>query len=67
MAPLALSLMLEPVTKQSFHQALIAAQGDVTTFNTRPLSGIFIALASIFFLLPLASKLRKHRQAVHSG
>ncbi|MBB4207680.1 hypothetical protein [Roseinatronobacter bogoriensis] len=53
--------------EQSFHQALIAAQGDVTTFITRPLSGTFIALASIFFLLPLASKLRKHRQAVHSG
>ncbi|WP_296474584.1 tripartite tricarboxylate transporter permease [Roseinatronobacter sp.] len=67
MAPLVLALVLGPVMEQSFRQALIAAQGDVTTFITRPLSGTFIALALVFFLLPLAAKLRKRRQAVHSG
>ncbi len=67
MAPLVLALVLGPVMEQSFRQALIAAQGDVTTFVTRPLSGMFIALACVFFLLPLAAKLRKHRHAVQSG
>ncbi|TVP72100.1 MAG: tripartite tricarboxylate transporter permease [Rhodobacteraceae bacterium] len=66
MAPLVLALVLGPVMEQSFRQALIAAQGDVTTFVTRPLSGTFVALAAVFFLLPLLSKLRKARQVTAS-
>lgn len=67
MAPLVLALVLGPVMEQSFRQALIAAQGDVTTFVTRPLSGTFVALAAVFFLLPVFARLRKRRGASQPG
>jgi putative tricarboxylic transport membrane protein len=67
MAPLVLALVLGPVMERSFRQALIAAQGDVTTFVTRPLSGTFIALAAVFFLLPLLSRLRRRGRAAAAG
>jgi putative tricarboxylic transport membrane protein len=67
MAPLVLALVLGPLMEQSFRQALIAAQGDVTTFVTRPLSGTFVALAAVFFLLPVLSKLRRRFQASQPG
>jgi putative tricarboxylic transport membrane protein len=67
MAPLVLALVLGPLMEQSFRQALIAAQGDATTFVTRPLSGAFVALAAVFFLLPVLSKLRRRLRASQPG
>ncbi|MGY6412408.1 MAG: tripartite tricarboxylate transporter permease [Alkalilacustris sp.] len=65
LAPLVLALVLGPVMERSFRQALIAAQGDVTTFVTRPLSATFIALAVLFFLLPVFMKLWQRRKGSH--
>ena len=60
LAPLVLALVLGPLMEKSLRQALIAAQGDVTTFVERPISATFIAIALVLFLLPLIRKLRRH-------
>lgn len=61
LAPLVLALVLGPVMEQSFRQAIIAAQGDVTTFVSRPLSAAFVALAAFFFVLPVLARLWTRR------
>ncbi|MBT8410571.1 MAG: tripartite tricarboxylate transporter permease, partial [Octadecabacter sp.] len=53
MAPLVLALVLGPLMEKSFRQTLIAEQGNIFAFIERPLSGTFIAISAIFFLLPL--------------
>ncbi|WP_421710253.1 tripartite tricarboxylate transporter permease [Algihabitans sp.] len=58
LAPLVLALVLGPLMEKSLRQALIAAQGDATTFIERPISATFIAIALLLFLLPLIRKLR---------
>ncbi len=59
LAPLVLALVLGPLMEKSFRQTLIAEQGNVLAFIERPLSGAFIALAVLFFLLPVIKALRK--------
>ena len=59
LAPLVLALVLGPLMEKSFRQTLIAEQGNVLAFIERPLSGTFIAIAAVFFLLPIAKQLRK--------
>jgi putative tricarboxylic transport membrane protein len=58
LAPLVLALVLGPLMERSFRQALIADQGNMLTFVERPISGTFMAIAAIFFLLPLIKRLR---------
>jgi putative tricarboxylic transport membrane protein len=59
LAPLVLALVLGPLMERSFRQTLIAEQGNVLAFVERPLSGTFIAIAAIFFLLPIIKGLRR--------
>ena len=59
LAPLVLALVLGPLMERSFRQTLIAEQGNVLAFIERPLSGTFIALAVLFFLLPVFKHLRR--------
>jgi putative tricarboxylic transport membrane protein len=59
LAPLVLALVLGPLMERSFRQTLIAEQGNILAFVERPLSGSFIALAALFFLLPVVRYLRK--------
>ena len=59
LAPLA--LVLGPLMERSFRQTLIAEQGNVLAFVERPLSGTFIAIAALIFLLPIVKHLRKRR------
>ena len=59
LAPLVLALVLGPLMEKSFRQTLISAQGDVTFFISRPLSATFLALATIFFALPLIKMLHR--------
>lgn len=58
LAPLVLALVLGPLMEKSFRQTLIAEQGNVLAFVERPLSGLFIALALVFFALPLLKRMR---------
>ncbi|MGC9419800.1 MAG: tripartite tricarboxylate transporter permease [Rhodovulum sp.] len=61
LAPLVLALVLGPLMEKSFRQALISSQGDVITFVERPLSATFMALAVLFFVLPLFKLLRQRK------
>jgi putative tricarboxylic transport membrane protein len=63
MAPLVLALVLGPLMEKSFRQTLIAEQGDMMAFIERPLSGTFIALSLVFFLLPLLKYVRRPAKA----
>ncbi|MEM0935629.1 MAG: tripartite tricarboxylate transporter permease [Pseudomonadota bacterium] len=63
LAPLVLALVLGPLMERSFRQTLIAEQGNILAFVERPLSGTFMALALLFFLLPLFKYLRKARKS----
>jgi len=58
LAPLVLALVLGPLMERSFRQTLIAEQGNILAFVERPLSGTFIAIAALFFLLPILKRLR---------
>ncbi|MDH5798819.1 MAG: tripartite tricarboxylate transporter permease, partial [Paracoccaceae bacterium] len=49
LAPLVLALVLGPLMEKSFRQTLIAEQGNIFAFVERPLSGLFILIAAIFF------------------
>ena len=59
MAPLVLAIVLGPLMESSFRQSLIAEQGNVLTFFERPLSGTFMAISAIFFLLPLLKHIKR--------
>ncbi|WP_050928390.1 tripartite tricarboxylate transporter permease [Aestuariivita boseongensis] len=60
LAPLVLALVLGPLMEKSFRQTLISEQGNVMAFFERPLSASFMAIALLFFLLPLLKVLRKN-------
>ena len=60
LAPLVLALVLGPLMEKSFRQTLISEQGNVMAFVERPLSATFMALALLFFVLPLIKLLRKN-------
>jgi putative tricarboxylic transport membrane protein len=59
MAPLVLALVLGPLMERSFRQTLISEQGNVLAFIERPISGTFIAIAAVFFVLPLIKHLKR--------
>ena len=59
MAPLVLALVLGPLMEKSFRQTLISEQGNIMAFIERPLSGTFIAISAIFFLLPLLKYVKR--------
>lgn len=59
MAPLILALVLGPLMEKSFRQTLIAEQGNVMAFIERPLSGTFIAISVILFMLPLLKYVKR--------
>ena len=63
LAPLVLALVLGPLMEKSFRQTLIAEQGNVLAFIERPLSATFIALAALFFVLPLIKFFRQRGRA----
>jgi len=63
MAPLVLALVLGPLMEKSLRQSLIGAQGDVTVFVTRPISGTLIAIAALLFVIPFIKRLRAGRAA----
>lgn len=64
MAPLVLALVLGPLMEKSFRQTLIAEQGNVFAFIERPISGTFIVISVIFFLLPLLKYVRRPNKNV---
>ena len=63
LAPLVLALVLGPLMEKSFRQTLIAEQGNIMAFVERPLSGAFLAIAAVFFVMPAVRMLRAGRRA----
>ena len=62
MAPAVLAIVLGPLAEKSFRQAVIASQGDMTVFVTRPLSGSFMLAAVALFAYPLYLMIKRKRQ-----
>lgn len=63
MAPLVLALVLGPLMERSMRQTLIGAQGDITVFATRPISGTLLAISLALFLIPVIRRLRGRGRA----
>jgi len=63
-APAVLAIVLGPLAERSLRQSLLASQGDVTTFVTRPISGICIATAVLTVLAPVYAKMRNKKKAL---
>ncbi|CUH60082.1 tripartite tricarboxylate transporter permease [Thalassobacter stenotrophicus] len=59
MAPLVLALVLGPLMERSFRQTLIAEQGNMMAFVERPISGTFMAIAALFFVLPMLKHVKR--------
>jgi len=51
-APAVIGMILGPLAEQAFRQALTIAQGDMTTFLTRPISASFLAVALLLAFGP---------------
>jgi len=58
-APAVLAIVLGPLAEASFRQSILASQGDVTVFVTRPISALIILAAVGLVLLPVFKTMRK--------
>ena len=53
LAPLVLALVLGDLAENALRQSLIMSQGSLAIFFTRPIAGTIMAVAVLFFLLPV--------------
>jgi putative tricarboxylic transport membrane protein len=58
LAPFILAYVLGPIMEPAFRRSLIMSKGSFGIFVSHPISGIFIFIAFIVFLLPLVTKKR---------
>jgi putative tricarboxylic transport membrane protein len=63
-APLVLAFVLGPMLENNLRKALILSQGDLSTFLSRPISAVCLALAAMLLIVPLLPALRRKREAV---
>jgi putative tricarboxylic transport membrane protein len=63
LAPLVLALVLGDKAEDSFRQAMLMSQGDVTIMWSNPLVGSITTLALLMLLWPLIGKARARRAA----
>ncbi len=66
-APMVLALVLGPLLESNLRRALIIANGDPTTFVTRPISAVLVGLTVIAFGLPPLLRLFRGRRVRHRG
>jgi TctA family transporter len=62
-APLIMGLILGPMMEENFRRAMQLARGDFTTFLTRPISAVLLAIAvaaMAIVLMPSVAKVRDH-------
>jgi putative tricarboxylic transport membrane protein len=62
LAPLVLALVLGDLAENALRQSLIMSQGSLGIFFARPISGVIMALAVFFFLLPVLTPWWRRRQ-----
>ncbi|MDH3475794.1 MAG: tripartite tricarboxylate transporter permease [Rhodospirillales bacterium] len=60
-APAVLAIVLGPLAEQSMRQSLLMSQGEPSIFVTRPLSGMFVALAVLLFCYPIYHARRRRK------
>jgi putative tricarboxylic transport membrane protein len=53
LAPLVLALVLGDLAENALRQSLIMSQGSLGIFFGRPISGVIMAVALLFFALPV--------------
>jgi putative tricarboxylic transport membrane protein len=63
-APCVIGLILGPLAEAQFRRALSISQGDWTVFFTDPLSAIFLLIALLAVLGPIAWRWRARRREV---
>jgi putative tricarboxylic transport membrane protein len=63
-APMLLGFVLGPMLEENLRRAMLIARGDPSTFITRPISGVLIALAALLLALALLPMLRSKRDEV---
>ena len=63
-APMLLGFVLGPLMEENLRRAMLIARGDPSTFLTRPISGVLLALALILLVLALLPMIRKKRDEV---
>ncbi|MFI2432736.1 tripartite tricarboxylate transporter permease [Streptomyces sp. NPDC018693] len=62
-APLILGLILGGLMEKSMRQALLISDGSFSTFVTKPISGVLLALAVLSMATPLLGAWRRARRA----
>jgi putative tricarboxylic transport membrane protein len=63
-APMLLGFVLGPLMEENLRRAMLIARGDPTTFLTRPISGVLLAIAAFLVLLALLPMIRGKRDEV---
>jgi TctA family transporter len=63
-APLLLGFVLGPLLEENLRRAMILSRGDPTTFVTRPISAVLLALAAGVLIVVLLPAVRKKRDEV---
>jgi len=66
-APAVLAIVLGPLAEQSFRQSVLGAQGDMTLFFTRPISGIIMGLALLLMFYPAIQRAVKKAVAARAS
>jgi len=66
-APVIIGMILGPLAEQTFRQAMTIAQGDLSTFVTRPLSATLLALSALLVLGPLVWRVLAVRERTRTG
>ena len=63
-APMLLGYVLGPLMEENLRRAMLIARGDPTTFVTRPISGVLLAIAVIMLVLAALPMIRTKREVV---
>jgi putative tricarboxylic transport membrane protein len=63
-APMLLGFVLGPLMEENLRRAMLIARGDPSTFITRPISGVLIALAVLLLMAAVLPMIRSKRDEV---
>jgi putative tricarboxylic transport membrane protein len=63
-APLILALVLGPMFDVALRRSLLTSAGDITTFNTRPISAVLLGCALVILVFPLLPWFKKKRNEI---
>src|ERR1043165_4101992 len=63
-APMLLGFVLGPLMEENLRRAMLIARGDPSTFVTRPISGVLLAIAAMLVIVALLPMIRGKRDEV---